>query len=501
MLSASELTKSYAGVKVVNSASVEVASGEVHALIGENGAGKSTMLRMIAGLVRPDSGTITVADQDIGGRGTPHSLKAGVAMVSQEMAAIPSRSVIENVYLGVKTKPVGTARANFGARYEQLCAETGIWLNPGARVFTLSQADRQQLEILRALAARPRVLLLDEPTTAMSFDQSARFAELIRELARQGMAVLWVSHDLTEVRGNAQRVTVMRDGSVVGGGAAEEFTESDLIQLMVGYEVAAGYPRPDLVPAGAPSALQVRDLRCFPGSPSLSVTVAAGEIVGCAGLVGAGRSSFGRALYGARPPAGGQIKVGDGPWFTPKSTRQAAAAGIAMVPEDRRTQGLVLNRSVAENLLLPSLDRITRLGVVERGRARSLASAWVRQANVRPPDPSLPVASLSGGNQQKVLVQMRLATEPKLVIFDEPTRGVSIDAKVELHRVVVEMAGRGMGVILISSELDEVLGLSHRVLVFRNGSIVSDLDAEHATRQAVMSAAFGLEGETGSDER
>jgi ribose transport system ATP-binding protein len=501
MLSASGLTKSYAGVKVVNSASVEVASGEIHALVGENGAGKSTMLRMIAGLVRPDAGTITVADQEIGGRGTPHSLKAGVAMVTQEMAAIPARSVIENVYLGVKTRPVGTARANFGARYEKLCAEAGIWLNPGARVFTLSQADRQQLEILRALAARPRVLLLDEPTTAMSFDQSARFAELIRDLARQGVAVLWVSHDLTEVRSNAQRVTVMRDGSVVGGGPAAEFTESALIQLMVGYEVSASYPRPEPVPAGAPSALQVRDLRCYPGSPSLSVTVAAGEIVGCAGLVGAGRSSFARALYGARPAAGGQIKVADGPWFTPKSTRQAAGAGIAMVPEDRRTQGLVLNRSVGENLLLPSLDRITRLGVVERRRARSLASAWVRQANVRPPDPSLRVAALSGGNQQKVLVQMRLATEPKLVIFDEPTRGVSIDAKVELHRVVVEMAGRGMGVVLISSELDEVLGLSHRVLVFRNGSIVGDLDAEHATRQAVMSAAFGLEGETGSDER
>jgi rhamnose transport system ATP-binding protein len=501
MLSASGLTKSYAGVKVVNSASVEVASGQVHALVGENGAGKSTMLRMIAGLVRPDSGTITVAEQEIGGRGPAHSLKAGVAMVTQEMAAIPSRSVIENVYLGVKTRPVGTARANFSARYEKLCAEAGIWLNPGARVFTLSQADRQQLEILRALAARPRVLLLDEPTTAMSFDQSARFAELIRELARQGVAVLWVSHDLAEVRSNAQRVTVMRDGSVVGGGPAAEFTESDLIQLMVGYELTATYPRPEPVPAAAPSALQVRDLRCYPGSPSLSVTVAAGEIVGCAGLVGAGRSSFARALYGARPPAGGQIKVADGPWFTPKSTRQATAAGIAMVPEDRRTQGLVLNRSVAENLLLPSLDRITRLGVVERRRARSLASAWVRQANVRPPDPFRRVASLSGGNQQKVLVQMRLATEPKLVIFDEPTRGVSIDAKVELHRVVVEMAGRGMGVILISSELDEVLGLSHRVLVFRNGSIVRDLDAEHATREAVMSAAFGLEGETGSDER
>jgi len=501
MLSASGLIKSYAGVKVVNAASVEVASGEIHALVGENGAGKSTMLRMIAGLVRPDSGTITVADQEIGGRGPAHSLKAGVAMVTQEMAAIPSRSVIENVYLGVRARPVGTARANFRTRYEKLCEEAGIWLNPGARVFTLSQADRQQLEILRALAARPRVLLLDEPTTAMSFDQSARFAELIRGLVRQGMAVLWVSHDLTEVRTNAQRVTVMRDGSVVGCGPAAEFTESDLIQLMVGYEVAAAYPRPELVPAGAPSALEVRDLRCYPGSPSLSVNVAAGEIVGCAGLVGAGRSSFARAVYGARPPAGGQIKVADGSWFTPRSTRQAAAAGIAMVPEDRRAQGLILNRTVGENLLLPSLDRITRFGVVEQRRARSLAGTWAREANVRPPDPSRRVASLSGGNQQKVLVKMRLATEPKLIIFDEPTRGVSIDAKVELHRVVVEMAGRGMGVILISSELDEVLGLSHRVLVFRNGSIVRDLDAEHATRQAVMSAAFGLEGETGSDER
>jgi ABC-type sugar transport system ATPase subunit len=501
MLSASELTKSYAGVTVVNSASIEVPSGEIHALVGENGAGKSTLLRMIAGLVRPDSGTVTVDGQDIGGRGRAHSLRAGVAMVTQEMAAIPSRSVIENVYLGVRTRPVGTARANFGTTYEELCGETGIRLDPGARVSTLSQADRQLLEILRALAARPKVLLLDEPTTAMSFDQSAGFTRLMRDLSRQGMAILWVSHDLAEVRGCAKRVTVMRDGSVVGAGPAAEFTESDLIKLMVGYAVATAYPRPEPVPDGAPAALQVRELRCHPGSPGLSVTIAAGEIVGCAGLVGAGRSSFARAIYGASPPAAGQIKVTDGPWFTPRSTRQSAAAGIAMVPEDRRTQGLVLNRSVAENLVLPSLSRITRGGIVQRGRALSLARTWTREAGVRPPDPSVRVASLSGGNQQKVLVKMQLATEPDLIIFDEPTRGVSIDAKVEIHRVVIDMASRGMGVILISSELDEVLGLSHRVLVFHRGSIVRELDAEGATREAVMSAAFGLEGDAGSHER
>lgn len=492
MLAAKDLSKSYAGHPVVDRVSVSVRPGEVHAIVGENGAGKTTLLQMIAGLVPCDSGKVFVGEAEVAAKGRVAALRAGIAMVTQELAAIPARSVLENVYLGLKVPPLGSARAHFRASFEALSRSSGITLDPTVAAGTLSLAERQHLEILRALAIGPKVLLLDEPTTAMSFDQAERFSQLIRRLAGKGTAVVWVSHHLEELRSNADWVTVMRDGQVVGDGPAREFTEAGLVNLMVGYPVDVAYPPPGEIDEGGPPALEVQDLRVVKERPPISLQVRRGEIVGCSGLIGSGRSSLVRSIFGAVPPAVGNVRVGGGPWFRPTSVRRAMRAGIGMVPEDRKRQGLVLERSVAENLMLPSLRLFSRLGVVSGARARRICRQWVSDAGVRPPDPRRAVGSLSGGNQQKVLAKKWLQTEPMVMIFDEPTRGVSVDAKVQIHRVIVETARRGVGVLLVSSDLDEVIGLSHRTLVFRDGQVVAEFERERATRELVIGAAFGV---------
>jgi rhamnose transport system ATP-binding protein len=500
VLSVRSLSKSYAGHPVVDRVSVDVERGEIHAIVGENGAGKTTLLQMIAGLVRSDSGTVSVDGVFIPARGRITALRAGIAMVTQELATIPSRSVLENVYLGCKSPPLGSARAHFSADFEKLTHDAGIYLNPTVSAGALSLADRQLLEILRALAADPKVLLLDEPTTAMSFDQSDNFRRLVGELAQQGKVIIWVSHRLEELRSNAHRVTVMRDGAVVGTGPASEFTEMSMVHLMVGYPVDVAFPPPGEIDRTRPAALRVRDLCCYKESVPLTLEVRCGEIVGCSGLVGAGRSSLARAVFGAVPPASGSISIGGGPWFRPTTVRRAIAAGLGMVPEDRKRQGLVLRRSVAENLMLPSLQLFTRFGLLTKSKAKKICAKWVTESGVRPASPSIAVESLSGGNQQKVLAKKWLQTDPKVMIFDEPTRGVSMDAKVQIHRLIVETAERGVGVLLLSSELDEVLGLSHRTLVFRDGGIVAEFGRETASRELVMSAAFGVRPEAIRDD-
>ncbi len=472
--------------------SLDVERGEIHAIVGENGAGKTTLLQMIAGLVRSDTGSVRIDGVVVPSRGRVAALRAGIAMVTQELATIPARSVLENVYLGRAAPPVGSARAHFSRDFAQLVADTGFALNPNQLAGALSLADRQLLEIIRALAADPKVLLLDEPTTAMSFDQSEHFRDLVVELAERGKAIIWVSHHLEELRSNAHRVTVMRDGAVVGSGPTSTFTETGLVQLMVGYPVDVAFPAPGEVDSSKTAALRVRNLCTYKESAPINLEVKCGEIVGCSGLVGAGRSSLARAIFGAVPASSGSISVGGGPWYTPTTVRRSIAEGLGMVPEDRKRQGLILRRSVAENLMLPSLRHFTKFGVINRAKVRRVCSKWVTESGVRPPKPTIPVESLSGGNQQKVLAKKWLQTDPKVMIFDEPTRGVSVDAKVQLHRVIVDTARRGVGVLLVSSELDEVLGLSHRTLVFRDGSIVAEFGRETATRELVVSAAFGL---------
>ncbi|MGH3320047.1 MAG: sugar ABC transporter ATP-binding protein [Streptosporangiaceae bacterium] len=488
------VTKRYAGIEVLADASLAVHPGEIHALVGENGAGKSTLLRIAAGLVRPDAGGVWVAGRRLRAGHPRVALDAGVALVSQELASVPARSVLENVYLGTGRAPYGRMRrASVLADFAALCRRTGIALPPDAPARSLAQAERQQLEVLRALARDPRVLILDEPTAALDGERTERLIGLLRRLASDGLAVVFVSHRLEEALSLAKDVTVLRDGRVAASGSAAGLDESTLVRHMVGREVRLLYPDLPDVPADAPRAFTASDLRAGSAVKGISLNVRRGEIVGLAGLVGSGRSEFARAALGADHVDGGTISVGGGQPFRPTSVRRTLAAGVGLMPEDRKSQGLVLQRSVSDNLALGSLRAFCRYGVVSRRRTRAAATAWVRDADIRPPDPTLMVGALSGGNQQKVLLAKWLATEPRLLVADEPTRGVDIGAKTQIHEMIAGTARQGIGILLISSELEEVLGLSHRVIVFRHGRAVGEYPSGQASREAVVAAAFGVD--------
>lgn len=493
------VTKRYTGIEVLTQARLTVRPGEVHAVVGENGAGKSTMLRIAAGLVRPDAGDVWVAGRPMPAGSPRAALEAGVALVSQELAWVPTRSVLENVYLGTGQAPIGRlARRGLRAEFAALCRRTGIDLPADAPASALSQAQHQQLEVLRALARDPAVLICDEPTAALDGETAGRLLGLLRRLADAGMAVVFVSHRLEEALAVADNVMVLRDGRVVATAPAGDLDERTLVQHMVGEEVRLLYPELPEVPADAPAVLTVSGLRAGPAVRGVSLRVHRGEIVGLAGLIGSGRSEFARGVLGADHVDGGTISVDGGPAFRPTSVRRTLAAGVALVPEDRKAQGLFLQRSTADNLALASLRSFCRYGVVSRRRIQATAARWVGRADIRPPDPAATVGALSGGNQQKVLLAKWLAREPPLLIADEPTRGVDINAKSQIHHIVADAARRGIGVLLISSELEEVLGLSHRVVVFRHGQVVGEFPSDHANREAVLAAAFGVAGEGGS---
>lgn len=488
------VTKRYAGIDVLAEASLAVHPGEIHALVGENGAGKSTLLRIAAGLVRPDAGSVWVARRRLRAGHPRVALDAGVALVSQELASVPARSVLENVYLGTGRAPYGRMRrASVLADFAALSRRAGIDLPPDATARTLSQAERQQLEILRALARDPHVLLLDEPTAALDGERIERLIGLLRRLAAGGLAVVFVSHRLEEALSLAKDITVLRDGRVVAAGRAARLDEGTLVRHMVGREVRLLYPDLPHVAADAPVVFAASDLHAGTAVQGISLSVRRGEIVGLAGLVGSGRSEFARAAVGADHVDAGTISVGNGSPIRPTSVRRTLAAGVGLMPEDRKSQGLVLQRSVADNLALGSLPAFCTYGVVSRRRTRTTARTWVQNADIRPPDPTVMVGALSGGNQQKVLLAKWLATEPRVMIADEPTRGVDIGAKTQIHEMIARTAQRGIGVLLISSELEEVLGLSHRVIVFRHGRVAGEFPSKQASREAVMAAAFGVD--------
>jgi rhamnose transport system ATP-binding protein len=486
------VVKRYGPVDVLKAVDLRVAPGEIYATVGENGAGKSTLLRIAAGLVHPDRGRVWVHGQPLPGGNPRRAQRAGLAMATQELTAVPARTVVENVYLGTGRAPVGTLRRGEARRdFRALCEETGFALDPDARVGDLSLAERQVLEILRALSRRPRVLLLDEPTTALDAERAERLAGLLRRLTAKGAAVVITSHFLAEILTLADRVSVLRDGAVVSTGTAHEETEESLIRKMVGRSLSTLYPAKPPVPPGAPVVFESREVTRAPAVNGVSICVRRGEIVGLAGLVGAGRSEFARCVFGADRMHRGAVRIAGSDWLTPSSPADVMAHGLAMIPEDRKGQGLVLQRSLADNLALASLGSVTRGGVVSRGRVRGLAARWTDLADIRAASPLAPVAALSGGNQQKVLVSKWLSRDPAVLIADEPTRGVDVAAKVAIHRLLLEIAARGAGVILISSELEEVVGLSHRVVVFRRGRAVAEFGEGAMTSEAILAAAFG----------
>ena len=499
MLELDGIGKRYGPTYVLNNVSLTLRGGEVHGLVGENGAGKSTLMRIAAGMVRPDRGQVVISGRPLRSA-TPRAARAaGVEVVTQELTAVPARTVLENVFLGMRVAGFGSLRRSAAlAQFHKTCEDSGFYLPPGALVQELSIADRQILEVLRGLVRRPRVLILDEPTSSLDDKRADQLLVLLRRLSDQGVAVAIVSHHLHEVLSTVDKVSVLRDGNLVSTAPVGDEDEASLIQKMVGRPLGLMYAPKRRPPADSEVLLAASDVWRGDVVRGVSLTVRAGEIVGLAGLVGSGRSEFARCLIGADRCDRGSVRVAGQAAHRPRSPRAASNAGVVLVPEDRKGQGLVLDRSVAENMALSTRKGAARLGFALPHWVRNDAKEWMVRSDIRPRDPGHAVRQLSGGNQQKVLLSKWLACGPRVFIADEPTRGVDVGAKVAIHQMIAQAAGSGIGVLLISSELEELIGLAHRIVVFRKGQAVAEFDGDAAEREQLIAAAFGAVPERAS---
>jgi rhamnose transport system ATP-binding protein len=484
------ISKRFGGVRAVVDAFVTIAESSVHGLVGENGAGKSTLAKIVAGVYQPDTGDLLLNDQRVTFRSPRDALAAGIATIAQEIALVPARTVEENVLLGLEPNTAGLLRPREQRRrFAELNERTGFRLLPGAVVRELRTAEQQKVEILRAIARNARLIVMDEPTAALTHDESERLLEIIRQLARGGTSIVFISHHLDEVLSACDVVTVMRDGNIVRTAPASEETEARLVAGMVGRELTLTFPRKQPPQPDAPVVIEARGLTRHAVLEDVSLSVHAGEIVGLAGLVGSGRTEVARALFGADLIDDGEVLL-DGRPVRIRAPRHAARLGIAMLPESRKEQGLVMIRPVRENVTLATLPAFASAGVVIRHRERRRTRELTRELDVRGASIDAPVVSLSGGNQQKTLFAKWLIRRPRVLIADEPTRGVDVGAKQQIYELIVRLAADGMAILLISSELEEVIGLAHRVLVMRRGRVVAELDHDQATMDRVMNAAF-----------
>lgn len=482
------VSKSFAGIKAVSDVSFDVRSGEVHALLGENGAGKSTLIKIMAGLHQPDSGEIKVNGNIIRFASPREAHAAGIATVHQELLLFPELTVAENIFLAQAPKtPYGTLDWTMMRRRsrELLDSLDSHELDIDQKVASLSVANRQRIEIARALAQDARVLIMDEPTAALAEADVRRLMDIVRSLKARGVSIIYVSHRMPEIFALADRVTVLRDGAHVGTMDIGEVNESRLVSLMVGRPVDKLYP-PQQGEAGA-VALELRNVCYRNVVRDISLSVKRGEILGLAGLVGSGRTETALTIFGITPATSGEILI-DGKPVHIASPEAARDLGIAYIPEDRGSQGLIKSQSIAENVALANLRRLTRGILIDTGRMAQEARKAIARFGIRARGPEQIVRQLSGGNQQKVVLGKWLATNPRILVMDEPTRGIDVGAKAEIHVLMRNLAAEGMAILMISSELPEMLGMSDRVMVMNGGRIVTELAGKDATPEAVGAA-------------
>jgi simple sugar transport system ATP-binding protein/ribose transport system ATP-binding protein len=487
--------KRYSGTKALDDVSVEIAGGTVHALVGANGAGKSTLGKVIGGVVRPDDGQLFVDGRPVRYASPREARIDGIATIAQELSPLPHMSVIENVFFGIEPRRYGLVQwRRLRAQYDELVAQWGFELDPRAKVGALRTADKQKVEILRAVACDARVIVMDEPTSSLTSVETKTLHRMIGTLREGGKTIVYVSHFLDEVLELADTVTVLRSGHLVRTAPVAQETEESLVAGMFGAaEEAEHFAKPQ--GSTAPVVLEVSGLHRKGVLRDISLQIRAGEIVGLAGLVGSGRTELARAITGADPVDRGAIVV-DGTVRRISSPADAMAAGMAFLPESRKDDGLFLELSLAANTTFSDLRTVaSRLGVLRLAQERGKTNSLLKMLSVEPPVPSAKVANLSGGNQQKVLFARWLFRNPRVLVLDEPTRGVDVAARAAIHRLINNLAAEGTAVLLISSEIEEVLGLAHRVLVMRRGSITREFAAD-PPMDAVMEAAFGLGGRT-----
>ena len=485
-----QLTKSFGGARALRGVDFTLNSGEVHALLGENGAGKSTLIKIVTGAHQPDSGTITVAGEPVSGLTPAAAHKLGIACIYQQPALFPDLTIAENIALRLEA---GSAlrRVDWRARQKrarELLARIGAAIPAEAEVRTLSMPEQQLVEIACALGAGARIVIMDEPTASLTQKEQHLLFAVVRELRKSGAGVVYISHRLEEIFALADRVTVLRDGESVGTNSVSDMNEASLIRMMVGREMTHIYPPSESAPGA--TVLAVKNLGCAAsGVHAVSFELRAGEVLGLAGLVGAGRTELARVLFGITPADTGEIAL-NGATVALQSPQDAIARGIAYVPEDRRRHGVVLEMPIEENMTMAIHRRLFR-GAWLRFRAeRSLAQDYIRNLAVKCSGPAAPGGSLSGGNQQKVSLARWLAAQPKVLILDEPTQGVDVGAKSEIHKIVRRLAKDGLAVLLISSDLPEIVGMSDRIGVMRGGTLTEVLPGG-ADPHVVMSAALG----------
>ncbi|MFI6088082.1 sugar ABC transporter ATP-binding protein [Streptomyces sp. NPDC051218] len=490
VLAVQGLSKSFGAVRALHDVSLELYAGEAHALAGENGAGKSTLIKTLAGVHRPDAGELSLDGTPVVFQGPGDARDAGVAVIYQEPTLFPDLSVAENIFMGrqprrslgrVDHKAVHAAAAALFKRLD-------VDLDPDQPARGLSIADQQIVEIAKALSFDARVLIMDEPTAALTGSEVARLFGVVRTLREQGAAVLFISHRLEEIFELCQRVTTLRDGGLIASEPLEGLTEDDLVRRMVGRDLDELYPKQETRVGEV--ALSVRRLTREGIFTDVSFDVRRGEIVGLAGLVGAGRSEVARAVFGVDKWDAGTVEV-QGRELVNGAPSTAMAAGLALVPEDRRAQGLVMDMSIERNIGLTGLRTTVRAGLMDRGAERSRSLDWAVRLQVKYARIADAVGTLSGGNQQKVVLAKWLATRPQVLIVDEPTRGIDVGTKAEVHRLLSELAADGVAVLMISSDLPEILGMADRVLVMHEGRLAAEIPRARATEESVMAAATG----------
>ncbi|MCX5497797.1 sugar ABC transporter ATP-binding protein [Kaistia dalseonensis] len=494
------IEKSFGSAKILNGITLDFRRGSVHALIGENGAGKSSLGKIIGGYYSFDAGTLTVFGKPVGHWTPRAALQGGIAMIHQELQLVPELTVAQNVFLGIEDNSAGVLRGSEAARFRALDEKCGFGLKPGTIVADLRIAERQKVEIMRAIARDSRVIIMDEPTSSLTADEAEKLHHVIRWLRDDGRTVIYVTHFLDHVLATADRVTIMRDGRIVRSGDIAGETKASLVEAMLGEPADVAFPPLPAPPAlSVAPILEISHLSSDTGLQDVSLDIRPGEIVGLIGLVGSGRSELARAIFGA-DPATGAVKVAGAP-YDDRSPRRSVARGIGFVPEDRRKQGLDLVQMVRPNMSLPHLALVSRFGVLRPKEERRRTAEMIRHFNIVPGQIDGEVAFYSGGNQQKVLLSKWVYGNPKIVILDEPSRGVDIGARRRIHDFVVELARGGAAVLLISSELEEVISLSHRGYLMSEGRIVGTADCRTLTVEDALFRLFNIDRSAGDTAR
>jgi len=483
------IVKTFPGVRALSGVDLMVQRGSIHAVVGENGAGKSTLMKILSGMYQPSSGDILIDGAPVTLASPAVAAHFGIAMVHQELNLAPDLSVAENVFLGRTPRRgpfVDRKALRTGAK--DVLGTIGARLNVDALVGGLTVSQQQLVEIAKAYAAGPRIIVLDEPTSSLSEHESTALFDVLRRMRAQGTAVIYISHRLREVLAIADEVTVLRDGALAGARPREGLTSEEMIHLMVGRKVTDLFPK-QAATIGEP-LLEIEALSDGRRVQDVSLTVRAGEIVGMTGLVGAGRTEVARAIVGLGPRTAGTIRV-RGHNVAPRNPAEAQRAGIVYVPEDRKRDGILPTLCVRENITLPILTSLSRLGWVRGGAERAEAQGQSRRLGISPSDPERRVSLLSGGNQQKAVIARWLASRPAVLILDEPTRGVDVGAKAEIHAIIGDLVSQGLGVLMISSELPEVMAVSDRVYVMHEGRIAPPLERHELDERRIMALATG----------